>query len=175
MINLKTLLLSNISSVISFSFTFFAQLEELDLSNNILLSEIDYEQLKSLKKLNLRNTNTTNCTFLKSLINLEYLDTSVNENNDINLCLRYLSEKIKFLIASKSRLAQIKPFDFTENVVHLDLGQNLLDEIILDIYSNLNYLYLIFNSFRDLKFLFHELFNLEYVNLNRSLSEELNR
>jgi Leucine-rich repeat (LRR) protein len=175
LINLKNLKLSNVnsSSIISLNFSLFAQLEELDLSDNILSNKIDFEQLKNLKKLNLRNTNTTNCTFLKSLIYLNYLDTSENEKNDINLFLRYLSENIKFLIASKSRLAQIKPFGYTENVVHLDLGQNSLDEIILDIYSNLNYLDLSLNSFRDFKFLFHELFNLDYVNLNRSLSEEL--
>ena len=92
---LKSLKLSstNSSLISNINFELFTQLEELDLSDNLNINTTQINKLLRLRKLNLRNTNSTDCTFFKNLNGIEELDAG--NNKQYYSCLRYLKFSFK--------------------------------------------------------------------------------
>ena len=182
---LKSLKLSstNSSLISNINFELFTQLEELDLSDNLNINTTQINKLLRLRKLNLRNTNSTDCTFFKNLNGIEELDAG--NNKQYYSCLRYLKFSFKsikisnislrhsiyntgidvdllvnliYLDASFNSMSSLFSFDKLPNLIYLDLQFNLLNNIIIDF---------------DINFNFQMMSKLEFINLNNSMEKDL--
>jgi Leucine-rich repeat (LRR) protein len=181
LIGLKSLKLSSTNSgvISNINFELFSQLEELDLSDNLNTNKTGINKLVKLNKINLKNTNSTDCSFLSYLNNTK--EINVGDNN--YFCFRYIQRDLVSLIISNISLMEISGFD---NLKILDASYNNISSMKSIVYNDddllnkdLSYLNLKFNMIDDIKvseefnFNFHKLTKLEYINLNKSVTESL--
>ena len=177
--SLKSLKLSNTdSSVISnINFELFSKLEELDLSDNFNINMTKgIDKLIKLRKLNLKNINSIDCSFINNLKELEEINVGGNKN--YYFCLRDVSLHLKSLSISNISLREI--ILQAQNLIYLDISYNNISSMFgLNNFTNLHYLDLKFNFIEDIlmtsfiNFNFHRFSELEYINLNRSLTKSL--
>ena len=149
---------------------------------NINTSQI--KKLIKLRKLNLRNTNTSDCSFIRALEAIEELN--VDNNKNYHTCVRYfenrfdlkrlkisnisltekianigigsdLFKKIIYFDASLNNISKMDGFENFESLIHLDLKFNSIS-LLFDSYTNFN---------------FHRLSKLEFINLNKSIENNL--
>jgi Leucine-rich repeat (LRR) protein len=176
---------SNVISKINFEL--LPQLEELDLSDNLNINTNQLKYLINLKKLNLKNTNIDDCSFVSSLIRAEEIDVSNNKN--YYSCIRYIRNylNLKSLkisnISLKSTIYEIGDFVYNlKALTSLDASLNNISTMNgINKITNLINLDLKFNMIVDInidknyefKFNFHKLSKLEFVNLNQSLAKNL--
>ena len=174
---LKTLKMSstNSSLISNIDFKLFLELEELDLSDNLNINIEMINKLVKLRKLNIRNTNANDCSFIKNLKSIEELD--VGDNRNYYFCLRFLSNSLKslkisnvslrenicminkliYLDASYNNITTME-FVYIESLNHLDLKFNYIDNIMINLKTNFN---------------FHKLYHLSYISLFKSLTKYL--
>jgi Leucine-rich repeat (LRR) protein len=177
--NFKSLKLSSISSSVipNINFELFPELEELDLSDNLNINTSGIKTLIKLKKINLENTNISDCSFISNLKAIE--DINVGDNKNYHFCLRFVRfVNLKSLKISNISLKQ--SFSQFENLIYLDASYNNISSLIgINYILDLIYLDLKFNMIDniqinlDLNFNFHRLSQLEYINLNRTISKSL--
>ena len=144
--------------------------------------------LKKLKKLNLRNTKTSDCSFIFYADLIEELDVSENKNYQTCLILNYKSSSLtSFKISNISIKGYLTNIDqdtthyYLKNLIYFDasLNQITTTEDLVELKS-LVYLDLKFNiidnvitDIEDVNFNFNKLPELEYINLNKSIAIKL--
>jgi Leucine-rich repeat (LRR) protein len=184
--SLKSLKLSHSNSrvVSNINFERLLQLEELDLSDNFNINTKQFKYLINLKILNIKNTNTSDCSFISSLKSIEELDVSKNKNyyacfhnirnnlkilkmsnisfkgmiNDISLNIKFYYRTIIYFDASYNNISTIDGINELIDLTHLDLKLNMIGNINIDSHTYFN---------------FHKLSKLEFINLNQSFASNL--
>ena len=103
----------------------------LNANNNNLRNIDELENILNLTNLDLSNNQITNLDALKNLINLELLNLNANQIQSLNFNLINLL-KLKYLNLNTNKLISISSNQLPIEIEKLDLGENFLEEFIID-------------------------------------------
>ncbi|MCA9508951.1 MAG: leucine-rich repeat domain-containing protein [Myxococcales bacterium] len=103
------------------------ELEELDLSNNIIGIVNDIAMLTKLRKVDLEKNNLSNSGYFKNLVNMEFLNLSENEFDEID-GVKNMSD-LRELNIRKNKIYSIKPLNVLINLNKLTLDDNRISDV----------------------------------------------
>ena len=110
-------------------------IDELDVSSNPISNIIGIEKITSLKKLSASNTQVEIMPSLETLENLETLNIDANKLTEIPV-INGLTN-LKYVFASGNKIDDISNIEYlNSNLIELDLGGNLIDDMALTSLNN---------------------------------------
>ena len=180
---------TNSLTALNLNFSFFEELEEIDLSNNDLSTASNnyFVDVAQLKKVNLRNAHLKSLEIIKDLVYLEELDLSDNDLNG-QIIEYFIGDKIqpKNLKMSNVSLKYFRNMNILKSLKFLDINRNFISDInysILEGFVKLEYLDLSFNKIESLEdensredenvLYFLKCKELKYLNLRKTFEQKL--